>query len=344
MRNKYNVAHTGCYSVSQNAWRCFSSSSLWRLAAEKGEQRRGEDISKAERITFPSSPISKSRLSPKALRANIASKLSALPHENIYTLPNILTFSRLLAAPAIGYLVLQNQHAWAVGLFAYAGITDLVDGWIARKWNQQTVVGSVVDPMADKTLMTVLVGCLAVNGTLPLPLATLILGRDISLAIAAIYYRYASLPSPKTLARYWDFSLPSAEVHPTTISKLNTFLQLGLIGVTLTLPLLVPEVGAAAIGRLTEVVREGLGGPVGVQTAVRGLQGVVAATTVWSGLSYVWTKNAVRILGTDEALKRKQGYRGRMVVAGSFGIVLAITAWLGWRDWVREKEKDKDGR
>ena len=54
-----------------------------------------------------------------------------------------------------------------MGLFAYAGITDLVDGWIARKWNQQTVVGSVVDPMADKTLMTVLVGCLAVNGTLP---------------------------------------------------------------------------------------------------------------------------------------------------------------------------------
>lgn len=317
---------------------------MWCLAAGKVEQRRNEDISKVKKITFPSSPNSKPRLSPKALRANIASKLPALPHENIYTLPNILTFSRLLAAPAIGYLVLQNQHAWAVGLFAYAGITDLVDGWIARKWNQQTVVGSVVDPMADKTLMTVLVGCLAVNGTLPLPLATLILGRDTSLAIAAIYYRYASLPPPKTLARYWDFSLPSAEVHPTTISKLNTFLQLGLIGATLTLPLLVPEAGAAAIGGLPEIVREGLGGSEGVQMAVRGLQGVVAATTVWSGLSYVWTRDAVRILGTDEALKRKQGYRGRMVVAGSFGIVLAITAWLGWRDWVRDKEKDKDGR
>jgi cardiolipin synthase len=132
-------------------------------------------------------------------------------------------------------------------------------------------------------------------------------------------------------------------VHPTTISKLNTFLQLGLIGATLTLPLLVPEAGAAAIGGFTEIVREGLGGSEGVQTAVRGLQGVVATTTVWSGLSYVWTKDAVRILGTDEALKRKQGYRGRMVVAGSFGVVLAITVWLGWRDWVREKEKDKDG-
>lgn len=67
----------------------------------------------------------------------------------------------------VGYLILHDQHAWAVGLFAYAGITDLVDGWIARKWNLQTVVGSVVDPMADKLLMTVLVGCLAVKGALP---------------------------------------------------------------------------------------------------------------------------------------------------------------------------------
>jgi cardiolipin synthase len=75
--------------------------------------------------------------------------------------------SRLVATPAIGYLVLHDQHAWAVALFAYAGITDLIDGWVARKWNLQTVVGSVIDPMADKFLMTVLVGCLAAKGALP---------------------------------------------------------------------------------------------------------------------------------------------------------------------------------
>lgn len=89
------------------------------------------------------------------------------PHENIYTIPNILTFSRLIAAPVVGYLVLHDQHAWATALFAYAGITDLVDGWIARKWNLQTVVGTVIDPMADKMLMTVLTVCLAVKGALP---------------------------------------------------------------------------------------------------------------------------------------------------------------------------------
>ena len=66
------------------------------------------------------------------------------------------------------------------------------------------------------------------------PLVVLILGRDITLGIAAIYYRYISLPPPKTLARYWDFSLPSAEVRPTEISKVNTALQLVLVGWTMS--------------------------------------------------------------------------------------------------------------
>ena len=67
-----------------------------------------------------------------------------------------------------------------------------------------------------------------------MPLAVLILGRDVILGLAAIYYRYISLPPPKTLARYWDFSLPSAEVRPTAISKVNTALQLLLVGWTMS--------------------------------------------------------------------------------------------------------------
>ncbi len=49
----------------------------------------------------------------------------------------------------------------------------------------------------------------------------IILGRDVCLGVAAVYYRWVSLPPPKTFARYWDFSLPSAEVHPTRISKVR---------------------------------------------------------------------------------------------------------------------------
>jgi cardiolipin synthase len=80
-------------------------------------------------------------------------------------------------------------------------------------------------------------------------LAAIILGRDVGLGIAAIYYRWISLPAPKTFTRYWDFSLPSAEVRPTTISKYNTFLQLALMGVTTTAPLVTGiEIAPALIG------------------------------------------------------------------------------------------------
>lgn len=75
--------------------------------------------------------------------------------------------------------------------------------------------------------------------------ATIILGRDVGLGIAAIYYRWISLPPPKTFVRYWDFSLPSAEVRPTTISKYNTFLQLTLVGATTVAPLLDADMSSA---------------------------------------------------------------------------------------------------
>ncbi|EPE29925.1 hypothetical protein GLAREA_01085 [Glarea lozoyensis ATCC 20868] len=219
---------------------------------------------------------------PKEKKPLLKALKELTPHENIYTVPNILTATRLIAAPVIGYLVLHDYHAWAVGLFAYAGITDLVDGWIARKWKLQTVVGTVIDPMADKTLMTILTVCLAVKGALPVWLAVIILGRDIALGISAIYFRWISLPPPKTFSRYWDFSLPSAEVHPTTISKYNTALQLVLIGATTATPLL----GTTVLG-------------LDVATTMTGMQYLVATTTIWSGLSYIYTKDAVKILNKE---------------------------------------------
>lgn len=203
----------------------------------------------------------------------------ATKHENIYTIPNILTASRLFSAPFIGYAILHDQHTLALGLVAWAGISDALDGWIARRWNQGTIVGTVIDPMADKTLMTVLTVCLAIKGALPVWLAVIILGRDVGLAISAIYYRWISLPPPKTVARYWDFSLPSAEVHPTGISKVNTFLQLGLMGLTTLAPV------AAGVFDL--------------QQTLIWMQYVVATTTVWSGASYVYSKDAVKILSSD---------------------------------------------
>ncbi|KAK3676426.1 hypothetical protein LTR78_003702 [Recurvomyces mirabilis] len=267
--------------------------------------------------------IKNARESTKAVTAKVRSSLTSLtPRENIYNLPNLLTVTRLVAAPVTAYLLLHDHYKWALALFAYAGITDLVDGWLARRWKLQTVAGSVMDPMADKALMIILTVTLAVKGALPLYLATLILGRDASLAVAAIYYRYASLPAPKTFARYWDFSLPSAEVHPTTVSKYNTFLQLMLIGSTLALPVV-------TVGGQGAAVLQSLGiGDLDLHQSMQYYQWLVAGTTAWSGLSYAFLKNAVTIMGTDEKLKAKQGARGRAVIGVTFGSVVAAATWI----------------
>lgn len=269
-------------------------------------------------------------------------KLNTTRHENIYNLPNFLTLTRLIATPMVGYLIIHNQHLYAFSLFTYAVVSDLLDGWIARKWKLQTVVGSVVDPMADKFLMTTLVICLAVNGSLPMPLFALILGRDVSLAISALYYRYASLPAPKTMARYWDFSLPSAEVHPTGISKFNTFLQLTLLGTLLCTNLLHdPSATQSAAGGLLLSIQDALGGEAGVRTMVQGMSAIVASTTIYSGLEYTWSKKAVVILGGDEALKKKQGFRGRMIMASGFGSFIALAAWLWYNEKARKNAEKK---
>ena len=99
------------------------------------------------------------------VRSSLATTLT--PRENIYNLPNFLTVSRLIAAPVTAYLLLHDYHRWALGLFAYAGFTDLVDGWLARRWKLQTVAGSVIDPMADKALMIILTVTLAIKGAIP---------------------------------------------------------------------------------------------------------------------------------------------------------------------------------
>lgn len=188
----------------------------------------------------------------------------------------------------MGYFILTGQPLLACSLFLYAGLTDLIDGYLARRYNAQTVVGTVIDPMADKALMTISVVALAVQGGLPVWLVSLILARDVGLALSAIYIRWISLPPPKTMARYWDFSLPSAEVKPTEISKLNTFLQLLLVGSAMAMPVL--PVALLQAWHLRAVFD--------------GFQYVVAATTVWSGASYVFSRNAFTILTREEIERR----------------------------------------
>ncbi|KAF8902352.1 hypothetical protein CPB84DRAFT_1678882 [Gymnopilus junonius] len=199
--------------------------------------------------------------------------------ENIYTLPNLLTLSRIFACPVLGWSILDGNYHLATGLLVYAGLTDLVCRWIpSRRYKMSSVLGTILDPAADKILMTTLVVTLTMQDLIPVPLAAIILGRDVLLSLSALYIRYATLPHPKTFSRYWDFSLPSAEVRPTLISKVNTALQLLLMGTTTVSPILPFDLGMS----------------------LQGLQYLVATTTIWSGLSYVFSKDAVRVVSQSK--------------------------------------------
>jgi cardiolipin synthase len=92
--------------------------------------------------------------------------------ENIYTLPNALTLSRIAACPVIGWALLHDHFYLSTGLLAYAALSDAADGWLARRFDMRSVLGTVLDPAADKTLMTTLTVTLALKGLLPGPPAS----------------------------------------------------------------------------------------------------------------------------------------------------------------------------
>ncbi|KAF9038517.1 CDP-alcohol phosphatidyltransferase-domain-containing protein [Panaeolus papilionaceus] len=243
---KWNIPHKPVQSLRVFPSRSFFTSS-WRQA-ERTPSQPEESVSSKE--TKPSI------------------------RENIYTIPNLLTVSRILSCPILGWSILDGNYHLATGLLVYAGLTDWVDGYLARRYNMSSVLGTILDPAADKMLMTTLTVTLTMQNLIPVPLAIIILGRDVLLSLSAFWIRYSTLPHPKTWSRYWDFSLPSAEVRPTTISKVNTALQLLLMGTTTISPIL----------------------PFDAHLGLQGLQWIVATTTIWSGMSYVFTKDAVRIV------------------------------------------------
>ncbi|KAJ1509124.1 hypothetical protein HMI54_002610 [Coelomomyces lativittatus] len=203
-------------------------------------------------------------------------------HENIYTLPNLLSFTRLMGSPFLGYLIVLHHYESALILFSLIALTDLLDGFIARQFHMKSVMGTILDPLADKTFMTTLAISLGHAGLIPVPLSVLIVGRDVVLILSSFFIRYKSLPSPKTWSRFWDFSLPTAEVHPTLISKINTGCQFLFMGLALASPIF------DSVQSFWEVLAPTF-------------HVMVATTTVWSGLSYLYSNKAIRYVHKRKA-------------------------------------------
>jgi len=142
-----------------------------------------------------------------------AAEATLVPANALLTLPNVISFARLCAVPVAIYLVMQ--HAWtpAFALFALAGISDAVDGWLARRQGG-TALGAALDPLADKCLMVGMYVTLAAIGQLPVWLAMLVVFRDIMIVGGLL------------LLRVYHHDIP---IRPLNISKVNTGLQIGLV-------------------------------------------------------------------------------------------------------------------
>ncbi|XP_051702153.1 cardiolipin synthase (CMP-forming) isoform X7 [Oryctolagus cuniculus] len=122
-------------------------------------------------------------------------------YENPWTIPNMLSMTRIGLAPVLGYLIIEEDFNIALGVFALAGLTDLLDGFIARNWaNQKSALGSALDPLADKILISILYISLTYADLIPVPLTYLIISRDVMLIAAVFYVRYRTLPTPVNTA------------------------------------------------------------------------------------------------------------------------------------------------
>jgi len=145
-------------------------------------------------------------------------------------IPNILTSLRFLLVIPVLISLLTQQYALALGLFLLAGLTDGLDGLLARLYGWTSHFGAVADPLADKLLLTTSFIALAYLGQIPIWLVVLVVVRDIWIMCGVLAYRYF---------------IGELEFIPTGISKINTFLQILLVILVLvhlsfqTLPLIV---------------------------------------------------------------------------------------------------------
>ncbi len=105
-------------------------------------------------------------------------------------LPNFLTLIRLFLMMPVGYSVIRGYFGIALGLFLFAAVSDLVDGWLARRYAWETSLGKFLDPLADKLLLLVALVALMFADVLPYWAGIALLGRDLALMVAAGIYRH----------------------------------------------------------------------------------------------------------------------------------------------------------
>ncbi|WP_193608190.1 CDP-alcohol phosphatidyltransferase family protein [Nocardioides lijunqiniae] len=99
--------------------------------------------------------------------------------DRVWTVPNLLSALRLAGVPVFLWLVLgPEEDGWALALLMVSGFTDFLDGWLARRWNQQSLVGQILDPVADRLYILAVVVGLALRDVIPWWMAVSLPLRD----------------------------------------------------------------------------------------------------------------------------------------------------------------------
>lgn len=133
-------------------------------------------------------------------------------------LPNLITLARILSVPVVVWAIAANQMLLAFVLFLAAGVSDAVDGFLAKRFDMKSELGAYLDPLADKVLIVSIYVTLGISEALPRWLVILVVSRDLMIVGAVMLS--------------WLVGKPVA-VRPLLVSKLNTVAQILLAGLVL---------------------------------------------------------------------------------------------------------------
>ena len=134
------------------------------------------------------------------------------------SIPNLITLGRILLVPVVVWAITAGEMRIAFLLFLAAGITDAVDGFLAKRFNMSTELGAYLDPLADKAMLVSIYVALGISEAIPGWLVILVVSRDIMIVSAVILSWLVDKPVP---------------LKPHPVSKLNTVAQIVLACVVL---------------------------------------------------------------------------------------------------------------
>lgn len=130
------------------------------------------------------------------------------PSDAVWTIPNIISMFRIVLIVVFAWLLITENDGWAITALAVAGFSDFFDGYLARRWNQVTKLGRILDPTADRMLTIAVVLGLGFREIIPWWLVAVLFARDIVVGAALMWGRKRSAETPQvTMVGKWATAL-----------------------------------------------------------------------------------------------------------------------------------------